>query len=205
MPAIPTPPPDASGGYLIMEYTQGTDTHRMRLHVAPFNFPAATQFNYNPVVGAGVEVNVTDTFDAFGAVFKAWIKTTDSLNLLSVFQIVGGVPVERFGFAQPPPIAGTDVAALPVNQGRAGYVSFNFKSVLGGRAKVVIIGGANAGAVAENPKLSFAGAGGITGAIISYLVSTNSAARCHDGNKFAAVGDVSYGISEKLRRRYGFS
>ena len=206
MPAIPTPPPDASGGFLLISYTMGSDTHRMRLHVAPFNYATGTRWNYNPTVGGGTEVTPFDTFNAFAAQLKNWIKTTDAIHLQSLYQIDSGVPVERFGWTQPNDVAGVDTGAIPTDAKRAAFYSFNFKSVNGGRAKVVIIGGAVAGAAPTHAVDRFSTLGASSSLnLVNYLASAACGAVCHDGAKFSNTGDISYGINRKLRRKYGFS
>jgi len=188
-----------------MEYTAGTDVHRLRLHVAPFNYPAATQFNYNPTVGGGTEVDVMDTFSNFGGVWAPLYKTTDSIALLSVFQIVAGVPVERFGWAQPSPVSGSSTGTVAADQRRAAFISYNFKSALGGRAKVVFLGPIQSAGDAIEARIPIDALSGDLDAIATYLESADCGAVCHDGNKFADAGRVTFGFNKKLRRNYNFA
>lgn len=205
MPPIPAPPADASGGFIVMQYTTATDTHRQRLHVAPFNYPAVPQFVYNPVVGAGVETTPMATFTAYANVWKPAYGADVSLSMLALFQIVGGVPVERFGWTVPAAVAGTSGGAESTDQRRAGFISYNFKSMIGGRARVVLLNVTATAGYYESAKAQFSALGGSAAAFIAYLTSANTGAVCHDGQKFANVGNLTYGLNEKLRRRYGFT
>ena len=82
MPAYPTPPPDNSGGYMVLTYTNGIDTHRAKIHVAPFSATPVGGSNdrhYSPALG-GVEVGILDTL----ADYLQFMKLLYDLSLIHI-------------------------------------------------------------------------------------------------------------------------
>jgi hypothetical protein len=205
MPTIPTPKPDASGGFLILQYTTPTDSHRLRIHIAPFNYDSGTRWDYNPVVGSGAEGDIFDTFDNLAAVLAPMVPTTAAITLLSVFQMVSGSPVERFGYTAPSAVAGTYGGAAPTDQNRAAQTNYNFATTAGGRAKVAIAGGLAVGA-ATLPTIITASTGGtaIERALVGYVSSANTGIRGHDGAQLNPSAHRTTALNKRLRRKYGF-
>lgn len=208
MPAVPTPPVDASGGIMVVQYTNGTDTHRARIHVPSFNYGSGTNWVYNPVVGSGVEAQISDTFAALCAVLKPAYNTAWTFSLLAVAQIVGGIPVQRFGWPIPATVAGTYAGSSPLtNQQRAGQTSFNGKTLLGGRNRLTLIGcNYYASSLNNAPYVPSSGVDSVGDAIRAYLSNANTAIVGHDGAKLSAYGPrITFCVNKRLRRRYGYA
>lgn len=206
MPTFPTPPPDAAGGFFVMDYTNGIDAHRMKVHVAPFNSAAiASPYNYpyNPAI-AGGETGIIDTVTNLAAKVSAAYDAAWSFSLQGLWQIVAGVPVPIF----PTPVwAGASGPGATGTTGiaRATEFVFNFKTALGGRARLVLIGvgGSAPGAPTEEHPVI---AGTTVEQIVYYCTQAHTGMRAHDGQVLLpVVTKVTRPYNRRLRRHYNLA
>ena len=194
---IPLPPPDASGGYMIIKYTNGTITHRMRVHVLPFDKTSATLAYITPP--AGGDAGVTATFTALVAKFLNFYKTTWTFSLDAVFQIVSGSPVEVFGWTAPSNQTGASGLAEGIAEA---YQAFHFRSTAGGRAQVFLYSVA-AWAYAAAASVTANSAGSDSQKLVALMTGATTGIVAHDGHALTAPAHVTYGLNRKLRRRVG--
>jgi len=192
--AIPTPPVDASGGYAIVKYSNGTLTHRTRFHVLPFNLDATGTYVTPP---GGGEASVAATFAAFCSFFAPQINTAFTMSLDQVFKIVAGVPVEVFSMTAPATVAGTNAGAItPLEV----YQNYGMRTTGGKPCRYYIfqVPGVSAGAPAV---ITPNAAGTANQKLCAYLQAATTAIVGHDGNKPNGTMRIIYGINKRLRRR----
>lgn len=199
---IPSPPSDNSGGYLIGQYTNGTDTHRYRLHVRAFD---ATGTYATP--GAGTPTTVQLDWTGITTKMAAFYSNAWTFSMVSLFQNNGdGTFTEVFGWTPPTPIVGVSATGSQNDQSRATELIFNFKDGHGGRGRLTLIayGGASAQAV---PGIITGASGGTTSQqIVDYLtnpVKTNIVS--HAGHQYQSPARATFSVNRRLRRHYGFA
>lgn len=200
---IPTPPVDNSGGYMVIKYSNGTDTHRMRVHVRPmnpdgtFSAPSATS---NPSVGA--------EFSAFVALLQPFFPTNWTFSLDAVYTIgAGGVPQQLFGFTPPAQVNGTSTQAQPVDQNRAVESIMNFKDGYGGRARIILIGLSLYQLANAAPSVKGGSPTGDPWQKIVDYVSTASKSNIvsRNGHVLQSPAHLTFTVNRRLRRHYGFA
>lgn len=194
--SIPTPPLDNSGGIMMLKVTNGSKTHRMRVHVLAFNDDATGTYVVPP---AGGDASVTATWSALQTPIKALYTAAWTLSLDALFHIVAHAPVETFAVATPNPVVGTSVGAESTIQ--EGFACYNFRTALGGRMRLFLFG--EAGWTARAPYVVASGDATTTGALALALTAATSAVVAHDGAKPVLPSRVTYGMNKKLRRKYG--
>jgi hypothetical protein len=102
-----------SGGELVMSYTNGTDTHIVRVDVIPFG---STDFLYtgSPYKTSVTETGIADTFDRFGLVWQLYFDPTWTLTLESVWQRSGDTSSMLPGLPVTVPVTGAGpILAIP--------------------------------------------------------------------------------------------
>lgn len=220
MPAIPTPPPDNSGGFMIIQQTNGTDTHRMRIHVLPFSKTAFIvggstpsvstddgnhDYAYTPDRPAGMEAGVSDTFQAYINKIKYRFATSWTFTLLSLYQNVAGVLVEVFPTPIPTAIVGTSGGGTPTGVARCYEETWSFRTAGGNKANLRFLGLQN-GAVPSTP-MTVAGnsAGSADQQLVAYLNGSATGIVAHDGQKIGNVAHQTSCQNRRLRRHYGFA
>lgn len=207
MPLTPLGRADKSGGFMIVQYANGTYTHRMRVHFDKVN-PADPTMTYQ--TASGSETTVFQTWTNLVNLLKPYHDSSWSYSLLSIYQNTGADPnttgynifTEQFGWNAPTPIAGTATTATSAVNAPL-FAAFNFHTAAGGRARIMIIGMGGAG---YGVPYSVAASGTPSGpdqSLVSYLVGTNTAVRGHDGARFTGGAHVTTGVHKRLRRHYG--
>lgn len=200
--SIPAPPGDNSGGYLIGQYTNGTDTHRYRLHVRAFD---STGLYATP--GAGTPTTVQADWTGLSTIMATFYNTSWTFTMVSLFQNNGdGTFTEVFGWTPPTPIVGSGATATGTDQTRATFLILNFKDGHGGKGRLTLI--AYGGAVASTAPVIVAGASSGTGSqkLVDYLsnpVKTNIVS--HAGHQYQSPARGTFGVNRRLRRHYGFA
>jgi hypothetical protein len=206
---------------MTIEYTNGTDTHRHRIHVLPFELDhynnggsrSSTDvdghhnYAYTPFrTGVGFECGINDTFGAYMAKYALLIGTTWTAHLLSLHQVIADVATEVFPTPTPTPVAGLGTGADGVGQFRAFEVNYNFKSSNGGRGRITVMN-PNAGNIeAVETVLSGSGGDGVRDyGLVAYVSGDPTGVVCHDGHKFQASCRKTTGFNRRLRRHYGFA
>lgn len=217
--AVPTPPADQSGGYMILGLTNGTDTHRMKVHVLPFSL---TNFVVGGVAGAsddgnhdyaytgsrpaGSEMGITDTFAALAAMVKGYYHSNWTITLVSLYQMQSGIPVEIFPTPTPTPVAGSSSAADAAGQYRALQVNYNFRTSGGHRARIVLTGSDQSSLQTPFQQVPLTGTGSNRDSnFVAYLTGANTAVVGHDGQKLQPPAHVTFVVNRRLRRHYGFA
>jgi len=188
------PPADLSGGYFIVEYTNGAGlTHRQRLHVIEFNL-ATLVYTAPP----GSELNVGDTLVAWGNIWKLHYTDAWTLNLISVWHNNGD---GTFTNCVPPsftPVVGTNTnpeAASP-----AGETIIIARTVGGDKFKIVFISPAEWEPVAKAYITS--ASSGAPGALMTYLTGSDTAIVAHDNTQPINYASISSPINDRLWRAY---
>lgn len=203
MVAIPSPPLDNSGGYMVLKYTNGTDVHRMRVHVRPFGSDGTFT-----APSASGNATVMAEFTAYANMLKAFFHTSWTFSLDAIYQRnADNTFTELFGWASPATVAGTNTNALASDQIRALMAQFNFRDGFGGRARIVLIGqtaitnvGQAAGIVGGNP------AGDMFAKLVDYLsTATKTNIVSHNGHVLQNNPHITYAVNRRLRRHYGFA
>lgn len=187
---------------MVITYTNGTDTHRMRQHVRAFD---ATGTYLAP--GAGTPTTVMADFTGLATKLAALYPATWTFSLTSLFQNNGdGTFTEIFGWTAPAPIVGTEAGGSYTDQDRALEAIFNFRDGHGGRARCVLIATGFVGPVSIPLTVGGAGAGTAPQQLVDYLtnpVKTNIVS--HGGHQSQSPARVTVSINRRLRRHYGFS
>lgn len=217
---IPTPPPDASGGFFVLQYANGTDTHRARVHVLPFsttkfiigggtpsvdNDDGSHDYAYQPDRTAGMESGISDTFQAYVNVIKPYFAASWVFTLASLYKINAGVPTEIFPVPNVSPIAGSNNNPAPTGVKRALELIFNLRTAGGRRARFVMIA-PNNNFVEDVPQVVSPTIGGANDkALMAYLISDGTAIVGHDGQKLQSQGHLTTVYNRRLRRHYGYA
>lgn len=196
--AVPTPPPDASGGFMVIKYSNGTYTHRMRVHVAPFNADATGSYVAPP---AGQEASVQATAGAFISTIKSNWPAVWTFSLDAVYRVSGGSVSQTFAITPPANQTGTN--PNPDNPLPETYWCANLRTVNGGRFRLFLL--QVAGITPGKPIIatSTTPAGSTLATLVNYLTGTTTGVRGHDGTAVTGSAKVVYGLNRRIRRRVG--
>lgn len=200
---IPTPPVDLAGGILVLKYTDGTSTHRMRVHVNAFNDDATGTY---VVTAGGLETSLQETFANLAYLLaQGLLKSTFTITQDAQYHISGGVATQTFV-----PQPGASVAgALSGTAGRPEtFECFSMRTVGGHRMRQFVFQTNNwAFAAAAN----YAPSNSLFAPAWAYYLTGNNPTGTsgksqvvgHDGT--AATGNVrvTFGLNKKLRRKAG--
>ena len=186
------PPEDLSGGFFHLTVSNGTNTHKMRLHVDAFD---ASTFNY--IAGHGSETSVDQTIGNFRDLMTNWWTSAWEITPLDLWQMQSGVPVPII----PPSVSG----AAGVNTGAestspAGMNVWVARTTGGHHFKLNQI--APATWDPAPPIIATSGTSGAIGTLITYLVGPNTGIVAHDGTQPVDYFRVSYPINDRLFRAY---
>lgn len=194
MPNPWDPPDDPTGGYVLLEYSNGVYFHRQRFHINHFD---ASSFDY--VSPGSREANVGTTLTNYATQWQNFYTDAWTLRLVDVVQQVSdGVftPV-----TPPPPFtpvvgASTDaVAASP-----AGMTIFNGVTTNGGRMRPTLI--ANTLWDANAPEIATSATSGRVGDMIAYLSGSDTQIVGHDGGLLVDYCRLTFPLNRRLRRHY---
>jgi hypothetical protein len=197
------PPPDASGGYILIKYANATDSHKMRVHVAPFLLNgwtgavqggASVDYPYTGTQGSGTEPTIAATFAALVAELKASYNNAWTFSLDSLYQVVNGEPTLVPVPPNPTPVVGSGPTATGIIDRYTEQI-LNFRTNSGHRARLVMIalGGASTLGAAMIPN---------TNPIVGYLTGAVTAIRAHDGSTLLAPAHATYAQNRRLRRHF---
>ena len=200
---IPTPPPDNSGGFLILQYTNGTRLHKMRVHLIPFIPGGGASVPY--VTPPGTEHSINDTFFALASLMAPYFTSAWSISGAALYQMVSGVPTEVFPVPTSGAVVGTAAGSDATGEVPAGEMIFNFKSTLGNRAKLIIIGSSQWAANAPAIVTTTTGGAARDQAMVAYLTGVNTAIVAHDGSKFTGNAHLTYPLNKRLRKHYQYA
>lgn len=119
-PSLVTPPNDAAGGILVLEYNVGARVHTVRFHVQQFTLSSlTTASDGNPdysyadsesflgITFSTTELTLHDTVSNLCGVLKPYYPSTTAFAVRSLYQCVSGVVNEVFPAVQVNPILGT--------------------------------------------------------------------------------------------------
>lgn len=200
--SFPTPPPDNSGGFIVIKYTDGSAVHRLRFHVQPF---AADSVGTYVSVPSGYEPTVQNTAAQLMNRLKPDFKTTWTMSLDAVYQVSGGVVTQIFTITPPSTVAGTNGGSVPIAEL---FTAFNFRTQAGGHARFFRFAmvGTEVGAAS-----TVVGADTSSGPqLVLYLTGglpTGTANKTqivgHDGSVLIGAAHVTTGYNRKARRRAG--
>lgn len=192
---IPTPPPPGAnnGGFVIISYSNGQRTHRLRFHVAPF---VAATGTYN--AAQGTETSVSQTVSALMGIIKAYYAASWTLHWAALYQYQGGVPVQLPLTANVADVAGTSAGAATTTI--ESFYSLNWRSTLLGRARVFFIEPAGWTLTGASYRTA---ADSAFGALITYLAGANTGVVAHDGGRLPSPAHFTSGLNKKLRRKAG--
>lgn len=199
---IPTPPPDNSGGYFIIQYTNGQDLHKARLHVRDF---AADGSFTSP--SSTAQPNVPAEAAKYMDMIKYHWGAGFVLSLDSIHQKQGdGTFTELFGWTAPATRAGTNGSGLTTDQERASMGIWNFRDSFGGRMRLAFIGVSGFNAMSVPVIVSGAAGGTDDQKLVDYLTTaskTNIVSR--NGHVVENPARVTFCINARLRRHYGYA
>lgn len=193
---IPAPPAVGVnvGGFVVISYTNGVRTHRVRFHVAPFD--PATGVYTTP---QGSEANVGTTVTNLMNYLKAFFTPAWTFSWSAQYHYNFGAPQEIVITQLVANVVGTSGAGeAPINYA---FLAWNFRSTLLGRARFFTF--EVAGLVAGHAGTTPAGASGSTGTFVTYLCGPNTGVVAHDGGRFSSPCRNTSGFNKKLRRKAG--
>lgn len=187
------PPLDTSGGFIVFQYTNGSHTHRMRVHVAPFN--KATRLYLS---AHGTENGLDDTSVNFIDVVKPFYTAAWSFSVLSEWHWNSGVlePV------LPPTVLGSEVGTSGGSEAISPDLEkiINGRSSSGGRYRFTMIEAA--GLTLVGPSTISSSSSGATGAFMAYVSGANTGVVAHDGGAIVDYARQTVGENRRLRRAY---
>lgn len=205
---IPTPPADLSGGYMVLQYTNGTDTHKMKVHTIPFGSTPSGANNTYTYSGAGglpahTETDTNATFAALGALWAPYYNNAWTLTVAAIYVIASGVPTQLPIIPSPAAVTGTNSTAT-TGIARAAEKIFNFRTTGGNRARFILVG--SAAEVIGVPIQTVANSGGNADQqLVAYLTGNATAITAHDGTKMLSPAKQTLPYNRRLRRHYGFA
>lgn len=200
---IPTPPKDLSGGYALLEYSNGVRTHKQRLHLADF---APDTGNFTGFVGTGG--TVTNTLDQYIAAWRNFYNTAWNIQCVDIVQLdrPSGVFTPTT-VAHPTPHAGHGVPQTPESDYAA--LEYSIMCSTGGskrKLRVNLIGSDQLG-IGETPILS-SGSGGAYAALdtlVAMLSSGGVGIVSREGFPASGAARMTRTFNRRLRRHYGFA
>lgn len=197
--SIPTPRPDNSGGFMVIQYANASYKHRARFHLAPFNNSAWGYVS----VGTGQEANVQATFTAIANVLKAFYTSDWSFSMQSLWQNNAGVITELFGWTVPSNVAGSTASAFGGTTADTEKI-YNFHTNHGGRSRVVLLGppASNAYDQAANVTAT-SGGNGSDQALVAYFTGTTTQVVGHDGYPLISPAHLTVTRNRRIRRKIG--
>lgn len=194
---IPVPPADASGGYFVVNYTNGSISHRMRVHVLAFNADATGSYVVPP---AGGDASVVATYNNLAAVLKLFFTASWTITLQAVFQRQGTNIVEIFSVVAPAGTVGTHAAAG--GSLAEAFQCLNFRTSAGGRARVFIYSQEGWSYNAASSVTANA-AGTAPQQMVNWATVNTTGVVGHDNHALLAPARDTFGLNKKLRRRVG--
>jgi hypothetical protein len=197
---LPQPPEDRAAGFMILQYANATDKHRMRVHLPLFN---PTTFAYN--TAAGTETDVTHTFNGLVGVIKPFYTSDWVFTLYQLWQVVAGVASELYQIPSITGVAGT-LASANSSTTRDVFEAFNMRSSNGGRFRLMTMGAPAVSAANLGGTVTpTSGMGSLEQAVVAYLTGANCAILAHDGGRPQGNAHVTIGRNRRLRRHFGYS
>lgn len=187
------PPVDASGGYFLTQYSNGTYSHRQRLHIGAFNVLGLA---YTAPIGA--ETHVGDTINAWFDILKLFYTNAWTISLLSLWRVVEPAPPV---FVIPPvitPRVGTNAGAEAVDP--AGMFVFNMRTQNGNKMRIQMV--APALWANQPPEVDTPATAGNVGTMLTYLGGANCMIEAHDGSRPITYCHTTFPYNRKLRRHY---
>lgn len=199
---FPVPPADHSGGYMIIKYSDGADTHRMRLHVRDFD---AGGVYTSPT--AGSPGTVMADFTAFAPLLQVFYGADWVISLDSIWKNNGdGTFTQIVGYTPPATFTGTHAGTEPNDQTRAAETILNFRDGFGGRMRVILIGSTGTGVYSPKNILGGNPTGTAYEKIIDHLsVASKSNIVSHNGHVVQSPASLTQCVNRRLRRHYGFA
>jgi hypothetical protein len=206
---------------MVLKMTNGTDTHRHRVHLLPFNknafivgggTPSVSSddgnhdYAYTPDRPAGQEAGITDTFAAYCGKIKGFWPSTWTISLDALFQRQNdGTLVEVFPVPNATPVQGNSPNAGPTGIQRCVETIANLKTNAGNRGRLIFMGNTAYGVTVPATVTGNASSSDPLIAAIGYVASGATAIVGHDGQKFSNVAHVTYTYNRRLRRHYGYA
>lgn len=200
------PPADSAGGFMLVKYTNGVDTHRARLHLAPFNTNgwtgaiqggATVDYGYTASGLQQTEATIAQTWLAFVTQAKVFYAAAWTFTLDQLYQIVNGEPVMVPVPPNPTAVVGTAGTASSTLDRYTAMIS-SFRTLGGHRARVELVGGYQFSTFTVNNDPASTGLGG-------YVTGSATAIVAHDGTHMLGPGHQTFAQLKRLRRRYGFA
>lgn len=217
MAILPVPPPDLSGGRLLIKVTNNVDTHIIGVHISGFttnySLPGGGvttgpngNFAYDVTPGShGTESGVNDTFAALTALLASFYGVGWQFTVKSLIQNLNNQQLPIFPTPSPAAVVGTDGAPDPTGEARAGQILFNMHTSGGGRARVALTGATGWGAVNTFTVTPTSGASAGYENLVAYLTGGDTRIQGHDGNQLTSPAHVTFPINKRLRRKYNQS
>lgn len=208
MTAEVPPPPDLSGGYVVLKYTNGTDTHRQRLHVRAFTQGTGGSSNVytytTPNSGTSPETTVDASVAAYLQFVKVFYNSTWTWTLDSLFKRTGtAVFVQQFPIPTVSAVAGTGTVEVTGLQ-RATEMIFNMRTSGGRRNRYVFVAVSQ-----QNPAIpNYVNAnpsGNDSEKLIAYVTGNATGIVCHDNTLPVAPSHRTFPYNRRLRRHYGYA
>jgi hypothetical protein len=217
----PQAPQDESGGYMLIQYTNGTDRHMHRVHVLPFSTTAFIvgggtpsvsvddgnhDYAYTPDRPAGQEAGITDTFAAYVGKLRGFYNSTWTFSLASLYQRgIDHVLREVFPLPNATPIVGNSPNGPAVGQARALELIYNMKTANGGRAKIILIGNQALGLDVPTRISATTGGAPTEQQLVAYVSSGATGIVGHDNQKIQPSANRTSVFNRRLRRHYGYA
>lgn len=200
------PPLDLSGGYVVLSYSNGTDTHRQRFHLRAFTQGEGTNvYTYTtPNSGGSPETTVDATLAAYLEFVKVFYNSTWTWRLDSLWKRTGANDfTQQFPVPTLAPVAGTGTVEVTGIQ-RCQETILNFRTAAGRRMRMVYV------AEQQNEVTTpvFYGAnssGNNTEKLIAYLVGNVTGIVAHDNSQPVAPAHITFPYNRRLRRHYGYA
>lgn len=191
---------DLSGGFFILRYANNQDSHKMRVHVAPFTNSSGTLLYSTPPSGLFSDADPTVTAAGLIALLQPFYTADWTFSLDSLWQMVSGQPQEVFPIPSIAAQVGTGVQLAGTVYSRASQITLTTRDTAGSPFKLVLLGSCQwapypPGVLVDNAN------GTIMQKLVHYLAN-NGAIRSHAGNKPLAPFRNVLTLNNRLRREY---
>lgn len=191
---------DLSGGFFRLRISDGSHTHKMRVHVAPFALSSGSYLYGTPPSGLFSDAGPDVTAAGLMTLLQPFYLPAYSIGFDALFAMVSGQPVEQYPIPSVAAVSGTAVATSGLVQAPAGQQSFNTRDTAGNPFKLIILSPANWTPSAPFLVNDNAGGNGLE-KLVHYLAQ-NGAIRSHAGNKPLAPMNLVSCLNNRLRREY---
>lgn len=191
---------DLSGGFFVLKISNGSYTHRCRLHVAPYTSSGGSLLYVTPPSGLFSDAGPDVTAGGLMPLLQVYYSSDWTIGLDSLWQMVSGEPAQIFPTPTVASVAGTGVQTAGLLWTPESQMTLTTRDDHGHPFRFVLLSRANW--AAYGPSQVTDAAGGTADQRLVHYLAQNGAVRSHAGNKLLAPMKAQFTINRRLRRAY---